>query len=417
MKALLFSVSIPRIILNKALQRYTDSVVFGSFSGLSLRDVAVPRLPGPDWVQLDVLICGICGTDTASLVYKTSPALEPFVSLPAVFGHEILARVRAVGPDVTNVKIGDRVVIDPTISCRVRGRSANDYCPSCADGLPATCAHGGEASGPSPNGTPLARGLLLGANSDLPGGFSEHIVAHESQLFPVDDLIDDTLAVLTEPLSIAVHAVLQSAPEPQRDALVIGSGPIAFSTIWALRALGHRGTIIAQTKRPAEALLARELGATETVTPGDGARAALLRTGAAAYKPIIGAEVFSGGGFPLVFDCVGRRQSLDQALRFVAPRGKIILLGCAGALSKLDLSFLWAREVQISGFVGYGREHWRGRQCHTFEVTHQLLKEADPIPLRKLVSHSFPLSRYKEALSAAMHRKVSGAIKVVLTPK
>ena len=142
---------------------------------------------------------------------------------------------------------------------------------------------------------------------------------------------------------------------------------------------------------------------------------ALLGTGARAYKPIVGSEVFAGGGFPLIIDCVGSRESLDQALRFVAPRGKIILLGCVGEIGSIDLTFLWAREVQIAGFVGYGIESWRGEQLHTFEVTHRLLNENNA-PVAKLVSRSFPLTRYREALGAAAHRSVSGALKVVLTP-
>jgi threonine dehydrogenase-like Zn-dependent dehydrogenase len=415
MKALRFDFSIPRMLLGKGLRGLTDSVVFGALSGLALREIPDPGLPGPDWARLQILMCGICGSDIAGLTFKTSPVVEPFLSLPAVLGHEVLARVVEVGPRVTHVKAGDRVSVDPSISCFVRGRSPGEGCSSCEAGLPATCARGGEAGGPSPNGEPLARGLLLGANSDLPGGFGERMVAHRSQLFPVPESIADNVAVLTEPLSIGVHAVLQSRPDPTAAALVIGSGPIAFGTVWALRALGHRGLIVAQTKRPNEAALARELGASDTAAPGAGARKALLDTGATAYQPIIGPEVFAGGGFPLVLDCVGSKESLDQALRFVAPRGKIVLLGCAGEIGSVDLTFLWAREVQIAGFVGYGTESWRGERLHTFEVTHRLLSETRA-PVAKLVSHVFPLTRYQEALGAVLHRSVSGAFKVVLTP-
>lgn len=416
MKALRFRLSIPRMLVGIALGSFSDSVVFGPLSGLSLTDVSDPPLPGPDWARLDVLMCGICGSDLAGLKFKSSAAVEPFISLPAVLGHEVLARVVEVGPHVKHVKVGDRVAVDPTISCIVRGRLTSELCPSCAVGMPSTCARGGEAGGPSPGGAPLARGLMLGANSDLPGGFGERMVAHSSQLFAITESIDDKTAVLTEPLSISVHAILRSHPDPDAAAMVIGSGPIAFGTIWALRALGHRGPIVAQTKRSNEAALALDLGASVTVAPGPGARGALLATGATAYKPIIGSEVFAGGGFPLVFDCVGSRASLDQALRFVAPRGKVVLLGCAGEIGNIDLTFLWAREVQVAGFAGYGTEDWRGERLHTFNVTHQLLSE-NGAPIARLVSHSFPLVRYQEALRAASHRRTSGAFKVVLTPK
>jgi threonine dehydrogenase-like Zn-dependent dehydrogenase len=415
MKALRFDVSIRGYLVGRAFGKLTEAVVFGALSGLSLTDVSDPALPGPDWVRLEVSLCGICGTDIATLTFKSSPALEPFVSFPAVPGHEVLARVVEVGRDVTRVKVGDRTAVDPSISCVVRGRREAERCASCNHGLPATCLRSGDAGGPSPTGTPLARGFLLGANADLPGGFGEQMVVHESQLFPIREAIADEVAVLTEPLSIGVHAVLKMPPDPESSVLVIGSGPIALGTVWALRALGHQGRIVAQTKRASEAALALALGASSTASPGAEARQALLETGAAAYKPPLGPEVFGGGGFPQIFDCVGSRESLDQALRFIAPRGKIVLLGCAGQLGSIDLTFLWAREVQVVGFLCYGAESFRGEPLHTFEVTHRLLGETRA-PIGRLVTHSFPLARYQDALRAAAHRADSGAMKVLLAP-
>jgi L-iditol 2-dehydrogenase len=416
MKALQLRISIPRIVLGLALGRFTDAVTFGTFSGLGLVDTPVQPLPGPEWVRLEVVMCGICGSDIAGLTFSTSPVLEPFISMPAVLGHEILARVVEVGPHTSGVQIGDRVVVDPTVACVVRGRNAAEQCASCQAGIPATCARAGEAGGPSVAGAPLARGLLIGANADLPGGFGEQMVAHQSQIFVVPDAINDDVAVLTEPLSIAVHAVLQAKPDPTATALVIGSGPIALAAIWALRALGHTGQIVAQTKRANEAALAREFGASSTVAPGIDATSALLATGAVSYQPITGAAVFAGGGFLVIIDCVGSKQSLDQALRFVAPRGKIVLLGSASEVDGLDLSFLWAREVQMLGYVGYGIESWRGERLHTFEVTHRLLAETQ-VPVAKLLTHRFSLARYRDAFRAAANRRTSGAMKVVMTPK
>jgi L-iditol 2-dehydrogenase len=416
MKALRFAVTIPGYLRARALGKLTDSVTFGALSGLSLTELPDPPLPGPDWVRLEVLMTGICGSDIAALTFKSSPVLEPFVSFPAVPGHEVLARVVEVGRSVTRVAVGDRTSVDPAISCTVRGRPPADRCASCADGLPATCLRAGEAGGPSPSGTPLARGFGIGANADLPGGFGQRMVAHESQLFPIRAEIEDAAAVLTEPLSIGVHAVLRVRPDPTLSTLVIGSGPIALGTIWALRALGHTGPIVAQTKRPSEAKLAMELGATSTASPGAQAREALFATGARPYQPPVGPEVFGGGGFGLVFDCVGSRESLDQSLRFVAPRGTIVLLGCAGQIGHLDLTFLWAREVRVAGFLCYGTESFRDEKVHTFEVTHRLLSETRA-PIASLVTHRYALAGYKTALRAAAHRSESGAMKVVFTPR
>jgi L-iditol 2-dehydrogenase len=131
--------------------------------------------------------------------------------------------------------------------------------------------------------------------------------------------------------------------------------------------------------------------------------------------PIVGEEVYSGGGFPLIFDCVGSGQTLTQGLRYVSPRGRIVMLGCAAQIPRLDLTFVWAREVGIQGFVGYGQEQWRGETRHTFEITRDLLVET-AAPVERMVTHVFPLSQTHEALSAAGNRRRSGSVKVLFDP-
>jgi L-iditol 2-dehydrogenase len=415
MKAVQFDVTVPGFVLARTLGRVAESATFGALSRLRLKTMPEPGLPGEEWVRLEVLACGICGTDLGNLSYEASPVLEPFGSFPAVPGHEILARVLEAGAGARDFEPGDRVAVDPMISCEVRGHPAPGQCPSCTSGRHATCELAGEDGEVMVGGRPLMRGLTIGYHADLPGGWGERMIAHSSQLYRVGDAISHRAGVLIEPLSIGMHAVLNAPPEPGDNVLVIGSGPIAFATIWALRATGFEGTILAQAKRKHEADLARTLGATEVVRPGDEARDALVHTGASAYQPIIGPEVFAGGGFPLIYDCVGNAGSLSQSLRFARARGRVVLLGCAAELRRLDLTLLWARELQVRGFVGYGREHWRGEERHTFEVTETLMRET-AAPVERMVTHVFPLEEYRAALSAAANRRRSEALKVVLTP-
>ena len=415
MKAITFDVSIPRYLLAKGLGGLSSSVTFGGLSGLRFQDVSEPALPGPDWVRLEVLLGGICGSDIGNLTFSSSPVMEPFGSFPAVLGHEILARVSEVGPAVTSVQVGQRVVVEPMLSCQIRGYQ--DYqCPSCAAGLSGTCERGGEEGPLEIGGVPISPGLTLGYHRDLPGGWGEVMVAHETQLFPVPEEMEDRVAVLIEPLSIGVHAVLNAPPKRGEAALVIGSGPIAMATLWALRATGFGGDWVVQAKRDKEVDLALALGASQVVRPGLEARQALVDTGAMAYQPLAGPEVYSGGGFPVIYDCVGSRVSLDQSIRFATPRGRIIVLGCSAQVRKLDLTFLWSRELEIRGFLGYGTESWDGRELHTFEITRELLQRK-PLPIDRMVTHIFPLEQYREALKAASNRRRSGAMKVVLKPR
>ncbi len=418
MKALEFTVTPARFLLSRSLGRFSRAFIYGRPSGLRMVERPLPDLPGDDWVRLEVLLCGICGSDLANLGYRSSPSMEPFGSFPAILGHEILARVMEVGSGIAHLQAGDRVVVDPMLHCEARGFSRDSWCPSCEDGAHSTCGCAGEEGElvVGESGRKLAPGLTIGYHRDLPGGWGEIMVAHKRQVWPVSDAIPDRIAVLTEPLAIGVHGVLQSdalaSPGP---ILVIGSGTIAFGTLWALRTLGYRGELIAQTKRPHESDLALALGADRTIAPGAEARQALVDTGAHAYMPILGPEVFGGGGFPLIFDCVGSRSSLSQAFGFGAARGRIVVLGCAGQLRKFDLTFLWARELQVQGFVGYGVEEGLGKGRHTFDIVLERMRD-DPGALAEVVTHVFPLAQYREALVAALDHRQSGAVKVALQP-
>ena len=415
MRAVTFNVTVPRYVVGKSLGRVTEAALFGGLSGLRFSEVEELPLPADDWVKLDVLKAGICGSDIGNLTFKASPAMEPFGSFPAVLGHEVLARVTEVGSAVRTVEPGQRVAIDPLISCTVRGFGGDLHCPSCVSGFHATCERAGEEGETVIGDHRLGRGLTMGYQTDLPGGWGERMVAHESQLFPIDDSMSEQTGVLMEPLAVGMHAALQSRPFPDGPVLVIGSGPIALGVVWAVRAAGFKGELIAQIKRGHEAEIARSLGADDVISPGDEARQALIETGAEAYMPIVGDEVYSGGGFRLIFDCVGSDQTVKQSLRYASPRARIVVLGCAAEIRKLDLTFVWARELEIKGYVCYGLEDWRGERKHTFEITHDLLLETGA-SVEQMVTHIFPLEQYQDALSSATNRRRSGSIKVLLDP-
>ena len=415
MKGVTFDVSVPHFLLAKTAGRVTESALYGMLSGVKMSDLPDLVLPGPDWVEIEVIAGGICGTDVSNLSYSASPAMEPFGSFPAVLGHEILGRVKSVGAQVSKVSPGQRVTIDPMISCTTRGYPSGDSCPSCHEGLHCTCERAGEDGVTQIGDKLLSPGLTIGYHKDLPGGWGQTVIAHETQVFAVDDALTDNAAVLLEPLSIAMHAVLRTPPKEQEPVLVIGSGTIALATIWALRAIGFEGPILAQAKRDYEQEMAIALGATEVTAPGPEARQALIETGASAYMPVVGPEVYSGGGFPLIYDCVGNRSSVAQSLSFASPRARIVVIGCVAEFKKLDLTFVWARELHIRGAVGYGQENWRGEWRHTFEITHDLLVETGA-PVHQMVTHVYPLEQYRDGLRAAANHRKSGAVKVILRP-
>ncbi|MDB5100757.1 MAG: alcohol dehydrogenase [Cyanobacteria bacterium RYN_339] len=394
MEAITFDVSPATFVAGKLLGKAWPG--FYPSRGLRYRqDWPVPVPRGADWARVKVTQAGVCGSDLAAIYYKTSPALTPFTSFPSVLGHEIVGVVEE-GP-----LAGERVVVEPFLTCASRGVAV--ACEACRTGAYCVCHHTAEG--------PMAPGMIMGACRDQGGGWGQHVIAHRSQLFQLPPGLTETDGVLVEPLSIGMHAVLRRPPAPGSHVLVIGGGMMAYAAIAALKMLGIdcRITLLAHLDYQQAAGLA--LGAHEAIRGTTDEVVAL--TGAKRHKPLLGRDVLVGG-FDHIFDCVGSAASLQDALYFTRPRGTITLVGAPGVLS-LDWTFVWARELTIVGTLGYGLEDWQGERLRTFDLTMRLMAGRSP-DVRPLVTHTFPLSRYREAIEANLDRAGTRSIKTVFTP-
>jgi threonine dehydrogenase-like Zn-dependent dehydrogenase len=370
---------------------------------LGISSYALPGLPGPEWVRLTPLLSGICGSDLSMLTGRTSAILSPFSSFPAILGHEVVAVVAEAGP-AAGVEAGQRVVIDPVISCVVRGL---DPCVGCLAGTPALCRRATEGT--------LAPGMLIGFCRDLPGGWSDGMLAHASQLHPVPAGLSDEAAALAEPLACGLHAVLTHPPESGERALVVGGGTIGLGTLLALRMAAPATEVTMVVRHRLQVELATRLGAQHVVVDrgGDGARrAALEQAGAREHPALAGAPTMTGG-FELVYDCVGTAGSLDAALRATAPRGHLALIGSVSIVEGLDLTLAWARELRISGNYVYGREPSVAGQPHTIAHLLRLLATEGAPDVSPLVTHRFALADWRAALRTAMGRGRAASVKVV----
>jgi L-iditol 2-dehydrogenase len=363
------------------------------------------ELPGPRWLRIRPVLTGVCGTDLAVLRARVSPVLGAFASFPAVLGHEIVGRVSELGADVENVSVGQRVVVDPFISCEMRELPP---CASCRRGLAYLCINAAEGR--------FAPGMLLGYCRDLRGGWSEEIVVHRSQIHLVPDRVSDRGAVLVEPFSVALHAVLKGPPPAGAKVLVLGGGTIGLCVVEALRAMAPSSRISMVTRHAFQAELGRQLGAGVVLEERPGARrragkAAELSAEAREYWTELGGAVYAGG-FDWIYDCVGSNQSIDEALRVAGPRGHLVVVGCAGRMF-VDWTFTWARELHIEGSCGYGVEPNDPDQRHTFAIALDLLASGADEQLEQLVTHRFGLAQWAEALSLNLHRGAHEAVKTV----
>ena len=378
MRALQFKRSLPRY----GAARVAGGVVpgFGARVGpLRLTDVEEPVLPAPGWQRIRPRLAGICGSDLSTIDGKSSRYFEPIVSFPFVPGHEIVA----------DSDIG-RVVVEPVLNCFPRG--IDPPCSFCAAGATGSCQNLTLGD--------LEPGLQTGSCADTGGGWSTAMVAHQSQLHVVPEDMSDEAAVMVEPAACAVHAARRPGVEEPATVVVLGAGTIGLCTIAAIRRHVRPGTLIASAKHPEQRKLAIELGADVVVEPGE-VRRAVRRI---SRSPMVGDGV--GEGAQVVYDCVGSADSLDDALAIVRPRGHMALVGMPGRVS-VDLAGLWHKEISLVGAYTYGLEDTGER---TFDLAFDLVRAAD---LGRLVSASYPLDRYRDAIDHAANAGSRGAVKVV----
>lgn len=364
---------------DRKLARYAAAAVAGRLSPgrgakvgpLRLADVDVPSLPTPEWVRVRPRLAGICGSDLATIDGHSSRYFEPIVSFPFVPGHEV----------VGDLDDGTRVVLIPVLNCLTRG--IDPPCPQCKSGATNRCER--IAFGH------LEPGLQTGFCESTGGGWSTLLVAHPSQLVDVPEALTDEQAVLIEPTACAVHAALQVG---DGEIAVIGSGTLGLLTIAAVAALRPGTPIVAAAKHPHQKALARELGAEVVCEPRELARHIRSRSGSWVVDDRL------TGGIGQVVDCVGSGASLQQALDVVAPGGTVHAVGMPG-VTTLDLTGLWHREIALRGCYAYTPDD--------FVKASTLVADLD---LGRLVSATYPLARYEDAIAHAANAGTRGAVKV-----
>ncbi len=356
----------------------------GAVTGpLRLVESDPPDLPGPGWHRVATILAGICGSDLATVDGRSARYFEPWVSFPFIPGHEVVGRLED----------GSRVVLEPVL-----GHEARGFEPPFADAAPGD----GDDYRHLVSGH-LEPGIQTGYCSSTGGGWSTEFVAHDSQLRPVPEHLSDEAAVMIEPTAVGVHAALKAEVPPGATVAVLGSGTMGLVTIAALRHQTPAATIIASAKYPEQKALAASVGADLVVAPSELSRAVRRATGSF----LIGGNLSSGAD--VVIDAVGSAASIDAAIGIARPRGRVVLVGMPGRVS-VDLTALWHRETQLVGAYTYCTETLPdGSRRRTFDLATELVSDAG---LDRLVSATYPLDRYENAIAHAANGGSRGAIKV-----
>lgn len=388
-----------RVILTQVLGRVWPGAYFSSVAPLQVQNLPRQPLPAPNWVRVRNRLAGICGSDLPLIYvdrdFRIAPAALPS-NRHSYPGHEVVGEVIEVGNDVEYLQVGDRVVLQSGPNCLSTG--AQTLCHSCAIGNYNLCERVGQLSGPQPIG----------------GGWSEEMLLHEQQLFRVPPEMSDEQAVLLEPSAVALHAVLRRLPQPGEQVLVIGAGTIGLLTLQVIRALAPQATVSMMTRYAFQIEQATRIGAAHILYPQDSYRGVERTTGAQLYSGMFGNKMLLGG-FDVIYDTVGSRQTIFDSLRWTRAGGTVVVVGLSLRTMHMDLTPIWYQEVNLIGTYGHGTENWpigTQERYSTFAIAAALIENRQLQP-EKLITHRFALNDYREAFSTATRKSRSRAIKII----
>jgi threonine dehydrogenase-like Zn-dependent dehydrogenase len=383
-----------------------DSLPFG------LREVDDARLVRPDWVITRPRLAGVCGSESKLVLgdFDTGDIDNPmaaFSSIPHIPGHEVVAEVVALGPDASGLEVGQRVLLNPWLTCGPRG--IDPPCPSCQSGDLNLCwSFTSGALGP---------GVHVGVATDAPGGWADLMAAHDSMLIPIPDSVTDEVAVLADPFAVSMHAIVRHPPPLTGRALIYGAGALGVTSVAVLRTLYPEVEIGVVARFPAQAELATKLGASAVFAHEprlDLVEALAEWSGGVLHTAYAGLPMAHPGGIDVVYDTVARPETLEVGVRVLAERGTLVQTG-VHTPGRWEYTPLYFKELSLAGSNAFGIEEVEGVRQHA--IRHYLDLVVDGrVDLSGMLTHQFPLDHWHDALRALATQDESGAVKVAFGP-
>ena len=395
MKALVYDVRVDEIMHLIQEAHQDDEAYLGKHSPITLTEVPEPKVPFPDWVLIKTRLCGICGSDYKQVFMDFEGIDSPLATLatfPQVMGHEVVGTIAEVGPAAKGLAVGQRVVLNPWLSCAPRGISP--ICEACQDGQYSLCVNFKRGR--------FAAGIHTGTCRDVPGGYAPLLPAHDSMAIPVPDGVSDEEAVLADPFSVSLHSVLRHPPARGDIVVVYGCGTLGLCAIAILHKL-FDARIYAITRFEHQATLAMQLGAIEAI-PWRPTEDIIARfkdiAGATEVLPTIegfpGLPMLHGArGVRVIYNTVGTAESVEVAIRIAGPRSTLVLSG-VDTPRRFEWSPHYFKEINMVGSNAFGVEEWNGKRQHAMRHYFDLIRER-AIDVTPIITHRFPLEDYKQA--------------------
>ncbi|SIO36581.1 L-threonine 3-dehydrogenase [Bradyrhizobium erythrophlei] len=349
--------------------------VLGEPDQLFLRDKPTP-VPARAEVLVRIDAVAICATDL-EIIHSGSPAsIQGGLPFNKNFtpGHEYMGTVAALGPDVDEFRIGERISVEIHAGC--------GQCKRCRQGMYTSCLNYGK---------PEKGHRANGFTTD--GGFTEYAVNHINTLARVPDTMSDAEATLVVTAGTSMYGLTElGGLVAGESVVVIGPGPIGLLAVAVAKALGASPVILTGTRNKRLAI-GRDLGADRVININDEDAVEIVK------------QLTGGVGADYVVECAGSEATINQAIHMTNRGGKICLAAFPHEPVKTDLAHLVKNNIYAYGIRGEGRSATRRAMALMAE------KRFDAT---KIHTHTFPLADLPTALRYARDR-VDDAIKVVVT--
>lgn len=324
---------------------------------LRREDIPDP-VPGPGEVLVKVRSAGICGSD---IHYYQQGRVGDYVPLnPFVPGHEFSGDVAQTGINVSEIKVGIRVAVDPSQPCGL--------CSYCRTGHYNLCENM----------------KYFGAASVVPhlnGAFAEYVVVPERNCFPLPDSVSFIEAALLEPLSVAMQAVVRSGIITGKSVMITGGGTIGQLILLAAKASGA-GKIIVSEIMEYQRNFALQMGADAVLNPQDQSMESEV-------------DELAKSGFDIIFEASGAEQAINLALRLVRRGGTIVQLGVLPDKIHIPGNLIMTKELSVMGSF---------RFANVFDLALNMVASGE-IKVKPLVTQIIPFDRLIEGIELASSRK------------
>ena len=328
------------------------AVFYAAHEPLRLENVPEPELEAGE-ILVKVAACGLCHTDLHYIDHGTPTVKKP----PLILGHEATGIVAQLGPEVSNLREGERVLLPAILTC--------GYCAACRAGRENICQH------------------MRMFGNDVDGAYAEYVKAPAKDVFILPDgipLIEG--CIIADAVTTPYHAVKNRAEVRPGDSVVVfGCGGVGLNVVQFANLAG--GRVIAVDISDEKLAWARQLGASETLNPRQGEVARAVRK-------------MTGGGADIAIEAIGNPLTIQEAFSTLHPGGRLVVVGYSDAEVTLSAGRIMYREMEIRGSLG----------CRPVDYPRVLeLVSAGRVQVEPLVTARFPLADINAGLDTLRQGK------------